>query len=114
MEQITWLTVCIVFIICLTVFLTVLIWKRFDWYKLKTELKHKEILEDKRLDAKKSLKQSEELKKEITETLKKEIVEELKKEVSELVNKQLTKTLEEKIKTLEDKLDLIKFKSEKN
>ncbi len=101
--------ICITLIIGVSICVLILIWKLTDLCKLKSELKHKETMEDKRINAKKEL---EKLK--FNEDVKSELTKEFKNEINKLVKETIDKTLTERIKILEDKLDSINFESKKN
>ncbi len=115
MENLTCITFIISIATALTVFFTVGVWKFFDWCKLKSELKHKEKMENIRINMKKESERIESNK----EILKKEIAEELKEKIGELFEEKFndipkeisTKhNIEEVLAKLQSKISSINFK----
>lgn len=105
------LIICLVLIVCTSIFITLLMWRWLNYCSQKENLKHKEKLEEMR--NKHSFKVEElrlnTLKSE--EKLKEDIEKKLKAEVKQLTKDEIDKTIAEQLKDLETQMKILNTKN---
>lgn len=94
-------------IIAITILLSILIFKIFDYLKHKRELDHKKEMEKLRLDVKREKEQALFDKNNIKEEIKKEFEEEVKKEITDKIDEKIDDSIKKKIKSLEKQVKII-------
>lgn len=105
------LIICLVLIVCISTFITLLMWRWLNYCSQKENLKHKEKLEEMRNKHSFTIEELRLNTLKSEEKLKEDIEKKLKAEVKQLTKNEISKTITEQIKDLETQIKTLNAKT---